>query len=57
MALQEFLSACGVKESKETEHEVLAPGQWTVEKATQWQQKEGWLRGTNFVPSTAIKSL
>jgi hypothetical protein len=31
--------------------------QWTIEKALQWQVETGWLRGSNFNPSTAINQL
>ncbi|HET6557770.1 MAG TPA: hypothetical protein VFG54_10685 [Prolixibacteraceae bacterium] len=30
---------------------------WTEEKAQQWSQERGWLRGSNFNPSTAINQL
>jgi len=30
---------------------------WTVEQAKNWQAKNGWLRGCNFNPSTAINQL
>jgi hypothetical protein len=30
---------------------------WTIEKAQQWSTKNGWLRGCNFNPSTAINQL
>ena len=30
---------------------------WTVEQANQWYQQWGWLRGCNFIPSTAINQL
>ena len=30
---------------------------WTVEQAKSWEQEHGWLRGTNFNPSTAINQL
>ena len=30
---------------------------WSVEKANQWYQKQPWLRGCNFIPSTAINQL
>lgn len=30
---------------------------WTAEKAKQWYAKQGWLRGCNFQPSTAINQL
>ena len=30
---------------------------WPVEKAVQWYKKWGWLRGSDFIPSTAINQL
>ena len=32
-------------------------GRWTVAKANEWYAKQGWLRGSNFQPSTAINQL
>lgn len=31
--------------------------QWTEEKAAEWHAENGWLRGSNFNPSTAINQL
>jgi len=30
---------------------------WTTEQAMQWYGQQGWLRGSNFIPSTAINQL
>ncbi|MBM3176926.1 MAG: cellulase family glycosylhydrolase [Bacteroidetes bacterium] len=30
---------------------------WSVEKANEWYKSKGWMRGTNFIPSTAINQL
>ena len=30
---------------------------WSKEKAAEWYSKEGWRRGCNFIPSTAINQL
>lgn len=30
---------------------------WSPQKANQWYQKQGWVRGSNFQPSTAINQL
>jgi hypothetical protein len=30
---------------------------WTVEKANKWYERWGWLRGADFIPSTAINQL
>ena len=36
---------------------LYAQNKWTPDKANQWYQKQGWLRGSNFQPSTAINQL
>jgi hypothetical protein len=33
------------------------PGRWPVAKANSWFKEHGWLRGSNFLPSTAINQL
>ena len=30
---------------------------WSKEKANEWYATKGWLRGSNFIPSTAINQL
>lgn len=30
---------------------------WSKEKANEWYSKKGWVRGSNFIPSTAINQL
>lgn len=30
---------------------------WTAEKANEWYARQGWLRGCNFIPGTAINQL
>src|SRR5689334_17650309 len=32
-------------------------GRWSVAKANEWYAKQGWLRGSNFQPSSAINQL
>src|SRR6185503_10744315 len=32
-------------------------GRWSAAKAKEWYAKQGWLRGSNFQPSTAINQL
>lgn len=32
-------------------------GRWTQSQATAWVREHGWLRGSNFIPSTAINQL
>ena len=38
-------------------HAADGPGRWPVEKAAAWQETHGWLRGSNFLPSSAINQL
>ena len=47
------LTAC---QQKPKEKQVVAT-RWTTEKAQQWGTENGWLRGSNFNPSTAINQL
>ncbi len=30
---------------------------WSIEEANQWSEENGWLRGSNFIPSNAINQL
>src|SRR5690349_5705586 len=30
---------------------------WTKDQAVEWYGKQGWLRGSDFIPSTAINQL
>jgi len=36
---------------------VKAREKWTIEQANSWYQQQGWPRGCNFIPSTAINQL
>ena len=42
---------------KKAEKAELVKNQWTDEQAQNWQNENGWLRGSNFNPSTAINQL
>jgi hypothetical protein len=33
------------------------PGRWTEPKAAEWLKQQGWLRGSNYLPSSAINQL
>jgi len=46
-------NACQTKKSEKQE----VATRWSVEKAQQWGAENGWLRGSNFNPSTAINQL
>jgi hypothetical protein len=35
----------------------MTDGKWSVEKAQEWYRAQPWLRGCNFIPSTAINQL
>jgi len=39
------------------QHHQTARAIWPVEKANDWYAKWGWLRGSDFIPSTAINQL
>lgn len=56
LAVIAALSACKstVKEPAKTEP---VKAKWTVEQANAWSAENGWLRGSNFNPSTAINQL
>lgn len=36
---------------------VMGSGRWTAEQANNWQAKQPWVVGANFLPSTAINQL
>lgn len=40
-----------------TAAEVTLPGRWSAEKANAWYEKQPWLVGCDFTPSTAINQL
>ena len=52
IALTLALAGCQNKQVAKT-----TPGRWTIEKSQQWSAENGWLRGSNFNPSTAINQL
>ncbi len=47
-----MLFQCSAREMAVRERDV-----WTPEQANAWYQQQGWLRGCNFIPSTAINQL
>ena len=49
-------SACKTT-TKEAAKEEPVKAKWTVEQANTWSAENGWLRGSNFNPSTAINQL
>jgi hypothetical protein len=54
-----LLASC---QKKDTPREATAPAPaardvWTKEQANEWYAKVGWLRGSDFIPSTAINQL
>src|SRR5438105_3608803 len=52
-ALLLFLAGCGT-----LHREAIQPrAQWTAEQATAWYEKQPWLVGCNFTPSSAINQL
>ncbi|MEZ4904421.1 MAG: hypothetical protein R2822_23070 [Spirosomataceae bacterium] len=36
---------------------LIAQPRWTTAQANEWYKKQGWIRGCNFQPSTAINQL
>ena len=48
-----WLNSC---KSNKPEKEKTAT-RWTIEKAQQWSTENGWLRGCDFIPSSAINQL
>jgi hypothetical protein len=49
-------AVCSCNSVKKTESKEISQ-RWTIEKASQWGTENGWLRGSNFNPSTAINQL
>lgn len=54
-----FLISCQTnqKSSDSLADENTFPKIWTIEQADEWAENNGWLRGCNFNPSTAINQL
>jgi endo-1,4-beta-mannosidase len=57
LAAWSVLISCQVKEASQVQEAVVARERWTVEEANFWYQYWGWLRGSDFIPSTAINQL
>ncbi len=51
-----FFAACQ-NANKKVETEEVVSTKWTKEQAEAWAKENGWLRGSNFNPSTAINQL
>ena len=49
-----FLGACG---GKTAQTDISTREVWSEDQAQEWYQQWGWLRGANFLPSTAINQL
>ena len=56
LAAMAAFSAC-TPTQKEPVTEQVKQAKWTVEQANAWATENGWLRGSNFNPSTAINQL
>ena len=52
-----FLIVAGILASCTSPKQEVKVTRWTPEKAQQWSAENGWLRGSNFNPSTAINQL
>lgn len=51
-----LLASCQ-NQKKEGENAEVIPKVWTLEQANLWELENGWLRGANFTPSSAINQL
>jgi hypothetical protein len=51
------LSACNNFGKKQKNSEGNPGTRWSIEKVQVWSDQQGWLRGSNFNPSTAINQL
>jgi hypothetical protein len=51
-----LLTSCGNQKGEKSESGTK-PRIWSTEKANEWREENGWLRGCNFNPSTAINQL
>ncbi len=56
LAVALSFAACQNAPKKEEKKEPVST-RWTTEQAQQWAAENGWLRGSNFNPSTAINQL
>jgi hypothetical protein len=52
-----LLSASQKEVDETAERPQAARGIWTKEQANKWYKQWGWLRGSDFIPSTAINQL
>jgi len=55
-----FMLLAGFLATTSFHHNVMAgtpASRWSKERAQQWSKENGWLRGSNFNPSTAINQL
>lgn len=48
-----FMLAC----TEPVPNSKMTASRWTVEQAAAWEKQHGWLRGSNFAPSTAVNEL
>jgi hypothetical protein len=51
------MSGCSKKEERAEVPEIKTRERWTEQQANEWYTQWGWLRGSNFTPSTAINQL
>lgn len=52
-----IFTACGNQPKTQKKEEKNTNKRWTVEQTQTWSEENGWLRGCNFNPSTAINQL
>ena len=59
MAVFLILNSCDSANNRKnsSSSEKIGPVVWSIEQANEWKEQNGWLRGCNFNPSTAINQL
>ena len=51
------MTGIGDVHDHESKAEITNKGRWAAEKANDWYEKQPWLVGCNFIPSTAINQI
>lgn len=52
-----LFTACNNQQKVQKTEAIKVDNKWTTEQAQEWSKENGWLRGCNFNPSTAINQL
>ncbi len=56
-AIAFFVAVSCRNDKVSTQSPTEVPRIWNLEQALKWKDQNGWLRGSNFNPSTAINQL